>query len=128
MFTYLFHSFGLAAVPMEILYKKISWLGSPGFLLCYNINIARNMIKFFIFISRLTKTEVLMCTYVDVGSSRYSYKIMLQNFASNLHKRIPAGAFPHKSDAFSFLCTTHCATCFQLHNCKRMFQVACIPQ
>ena len=46
---------------------------------------------------KLTKTEVLICSrYVDAGSQRHSYKKMLQNYAANLHKEVPAGAFPHK--------------------------------
>ena len=39
---------------------------------------------------------------------------MLQNYAANLHKGVPAGAFPHKLNACSFHYTTDCAALFSL--------------
>ena len=84
--------------------------------LLQHIIIARSMIKFFIFISRLTKAEVLICIYVDVDFQGYSYKNILQNYASNLHKRVPAGTFPHKPNAFTFHCNTHRAASLSQNN------------
>ena len=78
---------------------------------------------------RLTKTEVLICSrYVDADSQRYSYKNMLQNYAANLHKGLPAGAFPHKLNACSFTTPLIALPCFHLLNCKRLLQVVWIPQ
>ena len=37
---------------------------------------------------------------------------MLQNYALNLHMRLPAGMFLHKFNAFSFHYTTDCAALF----------------
>ena len=70
------------------------------------------MIYFFIFTSKLTETEALICRYVDADSWRYSYKDMLQNYASNLQKRLSAGTFLHKFNAFSFHYTTDSAALF----------------
>ena len=36
-------------------------------------------------------------------------KNMQQNYAENLHKRVPAEAFPHNLNACSFHYTTDCA-------------------
>ena len=56
-----------------------------------------------------------MCSrYVDADSQGYSHKNMLQNYAANLHKGAPAGAFPHKLNAYTFHCTTDCAALFSL--------------
>ena len=64
---------------------------------------------------KLTNTEVLICSrYIDADSQRYSYKNMLQNYAANLHKGVPAGAFHHKLNACSFHYTTNCAALFSL--------------
>ena len=41
--------------------------------LLQHIKIATNMVQFFIFFPRLTKTEVLICRYIDVDCQRYSY-------------------------------------------------------
>ena len=56
--------------------------------------------------------EILICRYVAADSQRYFYKNVLQNYATNLHERVPAGAFPHKFNAFSFHCTTDCAVSY----------------
>ena len=78
---------------------------------------------------KLTKTEVLICSrYVDADSQRYSYKNMLQNYAANLHKGVPAGAFPHKLNACSFTIPLIALLRFHLLNCKALLQVVWIPQ
>ena len=76
----------------------------------------------------MTKTEVLICSrYVDADSERYSHKNIPQNYAANLHKGVPAIAFPHKLNACSSHYTTDCAALFSL-NCKRLLQVVWIPK
>ena len=53
---------------------------------------------------------------------------MLRNYSASLHKRVPAGAFPHKFNVCSFHYTTDCAAAlFYLLNCKRLLQVVWIP-
>ena len=37
-----------------------------------------------------------------------------QNYIANLHKRVPAEAFPHKSNAWSFRYTTDWSALFSL--------------
>ena len=52
--------------------------------------------------------------YVDADSQRYSCKSMLQNYAANLHKGVPAGAFSHQLNACSLHYTNDCTALFSL--------------
>ena len=63
---------------------------------------------------KLAQTEILICRYVDGDSQRGSYKNMLQTYAVKLHKRAPAGTFPHKFNWFSFHYTTNCTALFSV--------------
>ena len=45
---------------------------------------------------------------------------MLENYAANLHKGVPAGVFPHKLNACSFHYTTDCAALFSLDALSHM--------
>ena len=49
-------------------------------------------------------------------------KTRSNTMAANLHKGVPAGAFPNKFNACSFYYTTGCVPCLRLLNCKRMLQ------
>ena len=76
-----------------------------------------------------TKTEVSICSrYVVADPQRCSYKNMLQNCAANLHKGVPAGAFPQKLNACSFTTPLIALPCFHLLNWKRLLQIVWIPQ
>ena len=73
------------------------------------------MTEFSIFFPfKLTKTEVLICAYVDAASQGYSYKNVPQTYTVNLHKRVRAKAFAHKFTAFSLDFTTYCTVLFFL--------------
>ena len=48
---------------------------------------------------------------------------MLQNYAANLHKGVPAGVFPHKGNACSLTTPLIALPCFHLLDCKRLLQV-----
>ena len=63
---------------------------------------------------KLTKTQVLICPYVDADSQRYTYKKVLRTYAANLHKRVTVEAFPQKLNAFSFHHTIDFAALFLL--------------
>ena len=110
MFTYLLHSFGLAAAQIEIWFLPVSLL-----TIAHKHWEEHDLILYFHFLLSWQKTEVLICgRYVDADSQRYSYKDMLQNYEANLHKGVLAGAFPHKLNACPFYYTTDCAALFSL--------------
>ena len=67
--------------PKEKSYIRKAADGSPQ-----HLNIVANMILYFHFLFKLTKTEVLIYRYVDRDSQTYSYKNVPQTCAANLQE------------------------------------------
>ena len=118
---FMFYSFGLAAAQIEILYQKISSLVSRVPTTTHKHCEKHDLILYFTF--KLTNAESLICRYVDADSQRYFYKNMLQNYASNSHKRIPAGAFLINAMHSPSTAPRIPLPCFHLLNCRRILLV-----
>ena len=78
---------------------------------------------------KLKKAELLICSrYVDADPRRYSYKIILQNYAVNLYK----GSLQDRSliNSMHAPSTTPriALSCFHLLKCKILLQVFWTPQ
>ena len=67
--------------------------------------------------------EVLICRYADTDTQRYPYKNVLQTYAANPHKRVPAGPFPHKLTVFFSHCITDCTALVFLAKLETKLQV-----
>ena len=88
-----------------------------------------DLIVYFHFLLSWEKHYVLICSrYVDVDSQRYSHKNIFQNYATNLHKGVPAGALPINSMHAHSTTPLIALPCFHLLNCKRLLEVVWIPQ
>ena len=72
---------------------------------------------------------MLICSrYVDADSQRYSHKNILQNYAGNLHKGVPAGRSLINSMHAPSTTPLIALLCFHLLNCNRLLQAVWIPQ
>ena len=75
----------------------------------------------FLFISRLTKTEVLICRYADIDSLRYCYKKHAPKLCIKFTQEGPCWDVPSNSMHSPSTAPLIALPCFQLLNCKRIF-------